>query len=143
MREHNPSPKSEHSIQCDAFVVDVLCVDTCVRVLRCKLLDCHLHNFTRDKSGQILAQVLLSRQHGHRPVVLLGSSCGARLIFSCLEMLADAPDGTGRGIVDSAFLLGAPVDISPERWAKARSVVAFRLVNGAPVTVIFTVRIFR
>lgn len=83
-----------------------------------------------DKAGAILAQALLSRQQGHRPVILLGFSCGARLIFSCLEALAKAPGGTGRGIVDSTFLLGAPVDISAERWAAARSVVAFRLVNG-------------
>jgi hypothetical protein len=35
-----------------------------------------------------------------------------------LEALAKAPGGVGRGIVDSAFLLGAPVDISPARWVR-------------------------
>ena len=32
------------------------------------------------------------------------------MIFACLEILAAAPDGAGQGIVDSAFLLGCPVE---------------------------------
>lgn len=83
-----------------------------------------------DKAGRILANLLLRREHGHRPVILLGWSAGARMIFTCLEILAAAPDGAGQGIVDSAFLLGCPVEADEQRWAAARSIVADRLVNG-------------
>ena len=83
-----------------------------------------------DKAGVMLANLLLERQHGHRPVILMGYSVGARMVFSCLETLAAAPGGSGRGIVDSAFLLGCPVEADAERWAAARSVVADRLVSG-------------
>jgi hypothetical protein len=83
-----------------------------------------------DKAGAMLARLLLERQHGHRPVILMGWSAGARMIFACLEALAAEPDGAGRGIVDSAFLLGCPVEANAQRWGAARGVVADRLVNG-------------
>jgi hypothetical protein len=41
-----------------------------------------------DRAGQLLAQVLMKREHGHRPVVLVGFSMGARVIMSCLLELA-------------------------------------------------------
>ena len=82
-----------------------------------------------DKAGALLAKLLLERQHGHRPVILLGWSAGARMIFRCLEALAAAGED-GQGIVDSCFLLGCPVAADAESWAAARSVVADRFVNG-------------
>lgn len=39
-------------------------------------------------AGRQLAEVLLSRQQGRRPVTLVGFSFGARVIFSCLEEMA-------------------------------------------------------
>jgi hypothetical protein len=83
-----------------------------------------------DKAGRILANLLLEREHGHRPVILMGWSTGARMIFTCLEILAAAPDGAGQGIVDSAFLLGCPVEADEQRWGAALGIVADRLVNG-------------
>ena len=83
------------------------------------------------KAGKMLAVTLLARSHyGHRPVILCGYSTGALLIWSCLEELAAAPDGSGEGIVESVFLLGAPVTATAKAWTKVRSVVAGRLVNG-------------
>jgi Protein of unknown function (DUF726) len=38
-----------------------------------------------DAAGKLLADVLLQREQGLRPVTLIGSSLGGRLIFSCLE----------------------------------------------------------
>jgi hypothetical protein len=82
------------------------------------------------KAGRMLAATLLSRKYGHRPVILCGYSTGALLIWTCLEEIANAPDGTGEGIIESVFLMGAPVSASAQRWTKVRKVVAGRLVNG-------------
>ena len=54
---------------------------------------------------------------------------GARVIFHCLLELSRDPINAGRGIVESAVLLGAPVGTHHSEWAAARSVVAGRLVN--------------
>lgn len=78
-------------------------------------------------AGEELADVLVERSYGNRPVTLFGYSIGARVVFKCLECLASRG---AMGIVDSAFLVGAPVTADPERWRKVRKVVADRLVNA-------------
>ncbi|KAG5192965.1 hypothetical protein JKP88DRAFT_260842 [Tribonema minus] len=78
--------------------------------------------------GQLLADVLLARPAGARPVTLVGYSMGARVIFACLEALAAAGE-RGHGIVEAAVLMGAPIGKRLKRWRRARSVVAGRLVN--------------
>ncbi|GAU26278.1 hypothetical protein TSUD_224700 [Trifolium subterraneum] len=42
-----------------------------------------------DKAGKLLAEVLLGGLQGNRPVTLIGYSLGARVIFKCLECLAE------------------------------------------------------
>jgi len=78
-------------------------------------------------AGEELADVLASRSYGCRPVTLIGYSLGARVVFKCLKSLAARG---AVGIVDNAFLLGAPVSASPSSWRDAQAVVAGRLVNG-------------
>jgi len=80
-----------------------------------------------EKAGLALADQLLSRVHGDRPVTLLGYSHGARLIFKCLLELSH--QGCA-GIVEDVFLVGTPVDIDPTKWSDARAVVAGRLINA-------------
>eukprot|EP00166_Cyanidium_caldarium_P004461 ctg_4704.g595 len=41
-------------------------------------------------AGDALADVLALREHGQRPVTLIGYSHGARVVFKCLEALAEA-----------------------------------------------------
>lgn len=77
--------------------------------------------------GKHLADVLLSRQQGKRPVTLIGFSLGARVIFFCLEALAEKG---GVGIIEDAILLGAPVSADVNRWRCAGQVVAGKLING-------------
>lgn len=79
------------------------------------------------KAGKLLAQLLAAGGAGDRPVVLVGHSMGARLIFHCLLELCRLG---ARGIVQDVVLLGTPVGIQPERWRMARRIVSSRLING-------------
>lgn len=78
-------------------------------------------------AGDELADVLVERSYGQRPVTLFGYSIGARVIFKCLESLASRG---ALGIVDNVFVMGAAVTADPERWKKIRPVVAGRIVNA-------------
>lgn len=78
--------------------------------------------------GEHLAEVLLSKAHGKRPITLVGFSLGARVIFYCL--LAMSKRENSLGIIEDVILLGAPVSASPSQWQKICSVVGGRVING-------------
>ncbi|KAE9609424.1 putative alpha/Beta hydrolase [Lupinus albus] len=82
-----------------------------------------------DKAGKVLAEVLLKGLQGNRPVTLVGFSLGARVIFKCLQCLADSK-GDNAGLVERVVILGAPIPIKDENWEAARKVVAGRFVNA-------------
>ncbi|KAJ1984200.1 hypothetical protein H4R34_000806 [Dimargaris verticillata] len=79
------------------------------------------------KAGAILADVLLHRAQGYRPITLVGYSLGARLIFYCLLELAKS---NAFGIIEDVFLFGTPVTAPAEQWRECSSVVGGRFVNG-------------
>lgn len=80
-------------------------------------------------AGQILADVLRKRVHGHRPVDLYGYSLGALVILSCLEELAKDPDGCF-GIIENVVLIGLPASVLPTvKWHKYRCLVAGRFIH--------------
>ncbi|KAA0706640.1 Transmembrane and coiled-coil domain-containing protein 4 [Triplophysa tibetana] len=73
--------------------------------------------------------VCLSRSAaGKRPVSLIGFSLGARVIYFCLEELAN--DQGSEGVVEDVVMLGAPVDGSEKVWRRLSKVVAGKIVNG-------------
>ena len=78
-------------------------------------------------AGLVLADVLMQRHLGVRPITLIGFSLGARVIFYCLLELAKRK---AYGIVQDVFILGATLTASKQNWFAARSVVAGRFVNG-------------
>ncbi|EPQ60175.1 DUF726-domain-containing protein [Gloeophyllum trabeum ATCC 11539] len=78
-------------------------------------------------AGSVLADVLMQRHLGVRPVTLIGFSLGARMIFYCLLELARHK---AYGIVQDVFLLGTTVTASTRTWIEARSVVSGRFVNA-------------
>ncbi|KAI4321627.1 hypothetical protein MLD38_034989 [Melastoma candidum] len=86
-----------------------------------------------DKAGKLLCDVLLQRLQGNRPVTLIGFSLGARVIFKCLQCLAEACNADkslpGARIVERVVLLGAPIPIKDENWETVRKMVAGRFVN--------------
>ncbi|CAN8016945.1 unnamed protein product, partial [Ixodes persulcatus] len=78
--------------------------------------------------GRHLAEILLARQQGKRPVTLVGFSLGARVIFYCLKEMAKRKGC--EGIIEDAVLLGAPVPAHKEEWKPMARVVSGRIVNG-------------
>ncbi|KAI9350107.1 hypothetical protein BDR26DRAFT_798449 [Obelidium mucronatum] len=81
------------------------------------------------KAGRILADTLLSRVQGNRPVTLIGYSLGARVIYYCLLELASRGEAAF-GLVEEAYLFGCPVMATQKEWRAIASVVSGRLVNG-------------
>ncbi|KAL8827626.1 MAG: hypothetical protein Q9170_006938 [Blastenia crenularia] len=79
-----------------------------------------------DKAGELLADALVNKAQGERPVTLVGYSLGARVIYSCLMSLARRK---AFGLIESVVLIGAPAPSTTGDWRVMRSVVASRLVN--------------
>lgn len=79
-----------------------------------------------DKAGEVLADALINKVQGERPVTLIGYSLGSRLIFSCLQSLARR---RAYGLVESVILMGSPSPSMADHWRRMRSVVSGRLVN--------------
>ncbi|NXT14336.1 TMCO4 protein, partial [Prunella fulvescens] len=78
--------------------------------------------------GKHLAHILLSRQQGQRPVTLIGFSLGARVIYFCLQEMAQEKDS--EGIIEDVVLLGAPVEGEAKHWRALTRVVSGRIING-------------
>ena len=80
-----------------------------------------------DAAGLILADSLIDRNLGARPITLVGFSLGSRVIFSCLRELANKG---AFGLVQNVYLFGSPVVAKKEDYLRARTVVSGRFVNG-------------
>jgi len=70
-----------------------------------------------DKAGLVLADAIINKAQGERPVTLIGYSMGARLIYSCLMSLAER---RAFGLVESAVLIGAPAPSDATVWRAIR-----------------------
>jgi len=84
---------------------------------------------TKDKATQagiLLAEVLVKRVQGTRPVTLIGSSLGAVTIFTCLQELRKQGQ---HDLVYNVVLIGAPLSATKAEWAAAKSMVAHKFVN--------------
>ena len=79
-----------------------------------------------DKAGKVLAETLINRAQGERPVTLVGYSLGARVIWSCLISLAER---RAFGLIESVVLLGAPIPSDIGTWRSMRAAVTGRLIN--------------
>lgn len=80
-----------------------------------------------NSAGLILADSLIDRNLGTRPITFVGYSLGSRVIFSCLRELARKG---AVGLVQNVYLFGSPIVAKKDEYLKARSVVAGRFVNG-------------
>jgi len=80
-----------------------------------------------DSTGLILADSLIDRNLGARPITLVGFSLGSRVIFSCLRELARRG---AVGLIQNVYMFGSPVVVKKDEWTKARTIVSGRFVNG-------------
>ncbi|KAJ8116471.1 hypothetical protein ONZ43_g4435 [Nemania bipapillata] len=79
------------------------------------------------KAGEVLADALVNKAQGERPVTLVGYSLGARVIYICLQELARRK---AFGLVENVLLMGAPTPSNSAEWRRIRSVVTGRVVNA-------------
>ncbi|KAM0754873.1 DUF726-domain-containing protein [Meredithblackwellia eburnea MCA 4105] len=79
------------------------------------------------QAGSVLADILINRRLGVRPVSLVGFSLGARVIFYALVELAKA---NAFGVVQEVYLFGATLTASKKVWRQVRGVVSGRFVNA-------------
>jgi pimeloyl-ACP methyl ester carboxylesterase len=79
-----------------------------------------------EKAGEILADALINKVQGERPVTLVGYSLGARVIYSCLRSLAKRH---AFGLVDTVVFIGAPVPSNRQHWEMMRTVVSGKMFN--------------
>ncbi|KAH9821381.1 Protein of unknown function (DUF726) [Teratosphaeria destructans] len=83
-------------------------------------------NYRAQKAGEVLADALINKAQGERPVTLVGYSLGAKVIYTCLQRLAERK---AFGLVESAVLIGSPTPSSAADWRRVRTVVTGRVVN--------------
>jgi hypothetical protein len=79
-----------------------------------------------EKAGEVLADALINKAQGERPVTLIGYSLGSRVIYSCLKSLAER---RAFGLIESVVFIGAPVPSNEDNWCVMRSVVSGRVIN--------------
>ncbi|KAK1254948.1 hypothetical protein MKX08_008943 [Trichoderma sp. CBMAI-0020] len=83
------------------------------------------HNRSR-KAGQLLADALINKVQGERPVTLMGYSLGAATIHACLQSLAERH---AFGLVDTVVLIGTPAPSDSAHWRTIRPVVSGKIFN--------------
>jgi hypothetical protein len=79
-----------------------------------------------EKAGEVLADALINKAQGERPVTLVGYSLGSRVIYSCLKSLAERQ---AFGLVESVVFIGSPVPSTSSHWRVMRSVVSGKIIN--------------
>ena len=79
-----------------------------------------------EKAGRVLADAIINKVQGERPVTLVGYSLGARVIYYCLDELSRRK---AFGLIESVVLAGAAVPADSAVWRRIRSVVSGRVVN--------------
>jgi hypothetical protein len=80
-----------------------------------------------DLAGLILADSLVDRNLGARPITLVGFSLGSRVIYACLRELAKRGQF---GVIQNVYMFGSPMVTKMNEYTKILSIVSGRFVNG-------------
>ncbi|KAK5175217.1 uncharacterized protein LTR77_000354 [Saxophila tyrrhenica] len=83
-------------------------------------------SYRAQKAGEVLADAIINKAQGERPVTLVGYSLGAKVIYTCMQRLAER---RAFGLIESVVLIGSPTPSDESDWRLVRSVVAGRVVN--------------
>lgn len=78
-------------------------------------------------AGLILADSLIDRNLGIRPITLVGFSLGARVIFAALRELANRG---AFGLIQNVYLFGSPIVANKDEYLRVRAVISGRFVSG-------------
>ena len=78
------------------------------------------------KAGRILADALINKVQGERPVTLVGYSLGACAIHACLQSLAERE---AFGLIDTVVIIGTPAPSASPHWQTLRTVVSGNIYN--------------
>ena len=78
-----------------------------------------------EKAGEVLADTLINKAQGERPVTLIGYSLGSRVIYSCKSLAKRK----AFGLVESVVFIGSPVPSNSKNWRVMRSVVSGNVTN--------------
>ncbi|KAI1460758.1 DUF726-domain-containing protein [Annulohypoxylon moriforme] len=79
-----------------------------------------------EKAGNVLADILMNRLYGERPITLIGYGFGARAVYACLMCLAEK---RAFGLVENVIMMGAPCPTEVRTCSTLKSVVAGRFIN--------------
>ncbi|KAJ4382798.1 hypothetical protein N0V86_002022 [Didymella sp. IMI 355093] len=80
-----------------------------------------------DMAGLILADSIIDRNLGTRPITLVGFSLGARVIYAALRELQNRG---AFGLVQNVYMFGTPIVANTDEYIKIRTIVPGRFVNG-------------
>jgi hypothetical protein len=80
-----------------------------------------------DLAGLILADSLMDRNLGARPITLVGFSLGTRVIYACLKELVKRGQ---LGIIQNIYMFGSPVVVNKDEYINIRSIISGRFVNA-------------
>ena len=78
------------------------------------------------KAGHLLADALINKVQGERPVTLVGYSLGAAAIHACLQSLAER---RAFGLIDTVVIIGAPAPAASSHWRTIRTAVSGKIYN--------------
>ncbi|KAI8609791.1 hypothetical protein BC830DRAFT_803418 [Chytriomyces sp. MP71] len=85
-------------------------------------------------AGKELGQHVLNQSYGKRPVSLVGNGLGANVMYyALLEILTSIESGNNEeafSLIDSVYLIGAPIPLDLSVWPKLSTLVNGRLVNA-------------
>ncbi|EFA79901.1 transmembrane protein [Heterostelium album PN500] len=87
-----------------------------------------------EKAGKILAQQIIDGNFGKRPLTLVGTGMGARMVFYCLEELDRLSKANNNldmcaSYIEMVVFIGAPIPNNHKRWINILNVVSGRVVN--------------
>ncbi|KAN0004565.1 hypothetical protein ACTFIZ_010725 [Dictyostelium cf. discoideum] len=84
-----------------------------------------------EKAGKVLAQQIIDGYFGNRPLTLVSTSMGSRMVFYALEELYNQSLTIPKiySLIESVVFIGSPITSDQKRWSKILRLISGRIVN--------------